>query len=133
MQRNTLHLLNFFRFKPAEFKPPKALFIVILLMISSVSLIFSSTTYAKKQNEDTIKVNVLENNEYNECMFVDEVVIGVKYRLKTVDYGSLITEITTDGVSYYEVSAIDIERGKGEIIMTFDAGDCAIDMRVVFR
>ena len=49
MQRNTLHLLNFFRFKPAEFKPPKALFIVILLMISSVSLIFSSTTYAKNK------------------------------------------------------------------------------------
>ncbi len=50
-----------------------------------------------------------------------------------MDYGTLIAEITNDGVSYYEAAIVDIERGEGEVIMTFDAGDCAIDMRVVVR
>lgn len=66
-------------------------------------------------------------------MFMDEVVIRVKYRLRTADYASLSVELTNDGMSFYEATSIDIERGKGKVIMTFDAGACATDMRVVVK
>lgn len=104
-----------------------------LFLCLCFSISFSSTAYAKKAKEDKVKVNVLQNKEHDECMFMDEVVIRVKYRLRTADYASLSVELTNDGMSFYEATSIDIERGKGKVIMTFDAGACATDMRVVVK
>jgi hypothetical protein len=98
-----------------------------------VSLSIASHAQAEKQTENKIKVNVLQNREHDDCAFMDEVVIRVKYRLRTADYAVLTAELTEDGANFYEVTSVDIERGKGQIIMTFDAGGCATDMRVVVR
>ena len=98
-----------------------------------MSLGMAPYAHAKKQTENKIKVKVLQNKEQDECMFMDEVVIRVKYRLKTADHGLLTAELTEDGANFYEVTSVDIERGRGQIIMTFDAGGCATNMRVIVK
>ena len=106
---------------------------LLISFLLCFSLAMSLPAHAKKQKKDKVKVRVLQNKEYNECMYMDEVVISVKYRLRTMAYGVLTAELTNDGVNYYEAMASDIERGKGKLIMSFDAGACATDMRVVIK
>ena len=96
-------------------------------------LALSLPAQAKKQKEDKVKVRVLQNQEYNECMYMNEVVISVKYRLRTSDYAVLTAELSNDGLNYYEAAVLDVERGKGKLLMSFDAGACATDMRVVMK
>jgi hypothetical protein len=115
------------------FSPPTASYIVSVVLLCCLSLSFAPNAHAKKQQKDKIKVKVLQNREHDECMFMDEVVIRVKYRLRTADYAALSVELANDGMSFYEAASIDIERGKGKVIMTFDAGACATDMRVVVK
>ncbi|WP_343859199.1 hypothetical protein [Aliiglaciecola litoralis] len=117
----------------------KPTFIISLVLISCVSLSFSPTAFAKKddddkkQKKDKIEVQVLQNKEHNECMFMDDVVISVKYKLKSMDYGVLTAELSNDGSNFYEAASLDIDRGNSKVIMSFDAGACATDMRVVIK
>ena len=115
--------------------PVKQKLSLLISLLLCFSLALSLPAQAKKQDKDKDKVifTVLHNEEYNECMFMNEVVIRVKYRLKTEDYGALTAELSNDGLNYYEASVLDIERGKGKLIMSFNAGTCATDMRVVIK
>jgi hypothetical protein len=109
----------------------KISYLVSLLLCFLLAL--SLPAQAKKQKKDKVKVDVLQNEEYNECMYMNEVVISVKYKLKASDYAALTAELSNDGLNYYEAAVLDIERGNGKLIMSFDAGTCATDMRVVMK
>lgn len=131
MQRNIVQANEL---TPPTPTPFRFSFIISMLLLVCLFVSISSPVQAKKkQKEDKIKVKVLQNTEYNECLFKGDVIIRVKYRLRTLDYGALTAELTSDGVTYYEATSVDIERGKGKIIMSFDAGECATDMRVVVK
>ena len=130
MQRNIEHISHL---TLPQFKSFKLSFIISMLMLLCVSVGVAPHAEAKKEKEDKIEVKILQNREYNECMFKDEVIIRVKYRLRTLDNGALTAELSNDGVNFYEATSVDIERGKGKIIMSFDAGECATDMRVVMK
>jgi hypothetical protein len=87
---------------------------------------------AEKVKKDKIKVNVLQNAESNDCKFMGEVLLRVKYKLRSQDSAQLVVELSRDDTLYFEATAIDIKRGKDVTIIGFDAGECATDMRVVF-
>ena len=105
----------------------------LLSLILSLSLAVSMPVEAKKQKKDKIKVKILQNEVLNDCLYKGDVVIKVKYRLRTLDYGHLVAELSTDDENYFEVTRLDIERGKGKVIMSFDAGECASDLRVIVK
>jgi hypothetical protein len=133
MQRMSRSIFTSSTLSKIYFSLPTPSFIVSVLILCCLSLSFAPNAHAKKQQKDKIKVKVLQNREHDECMFMDEVVIRVKYRLRTADYAALSVELANDGMSFYEATSIDIERGKGKMIITFDAGACATDMRVVVK
>lgn len=87
----------------------------------------------KKEKPDKVKFKILQNSEFNDCKYVGDVIIKVKYRLKSYDEAQLVAELSRDGVNYYDAAKIDVERSGEKTIMEFDAGECATDLRVVIR
>lgn len=106
-------------------------FLLIFALLLSFS--WSQPAFAKKANKDKVKFKVLQNKQLDECIYMEDVVIRVKYRLRSMDYGTLSAQISQDGQNYFEVSRVDIEKGKGKVIMELDAGSCATDLKVVIQ
>ncbi len=112
------------------------LFFQVPMLLLSALLIHPSAQAdndKENKNKDKVKFRILQNEEYNDCKFKGEVVISVKYRLKSMDYGVLTAELTEDGQYFYEVASLEVEKGKSKVNMMFDAGDCASDLRVTIK
>jgi hypothetical protein len=116
-------------FKHFSFFTLFSLFLISTLALSTPVLAKED----KKDKKDKIKVKVLQNSENNDCLYIGDVLLRVKYKLRSQDTARIVVEVTHDNMTYHEANGIDIERGKDTTIIGFDAGECIADMRVVIK
>jgi|GEM_PF-1597464 len=103
---------------------------IIPTLILAVSLIAPAA--AKDEKESALKYKTLQSTSFDECLFVGETAIEVKYKKKhfTYELGMLTVQATQDGNYFYAVSEQELEKGKGSIVLFFDAGECVLDIKL---
>lgn len=110
-------------------------FPVLFLILFAFAMLHSSFVVADDdENKDKIKIKkVLQNTFYDDCHYSGEVVLEVKYKLKSQEINNIVLEGSLDSVDYFQILTKEVEKGKGRSNLVFDAGDCLQAVRVSFE
>lgn len=86
----------------------------------------SVPTVAQANNaKDKIrKYKILQNSHSDRCEYKYDVVVRVKYKLKSADHRDIVIHGTDPDGNVSELTRSTVDYGKGSVVMTFDAGDC---------
>jgi hypothetical protein len=84
----------------------------------------------KDKDKHKLKFEVLENTSLNDCLYIGDVVLDVRYKLHQIDSGELNVELSDDGQTYVNVLSQPLDGRKGSVLLSFNAGECAKDVRL---
>jgi uncharacterized lipoprotein YmbA len=82
------------------------------------------------ENNKIKKVKVLENTRFDGCPYSGNVVLRVKYRVKTEQGADINLTTSDDGINYFPALTQFVEQGRGRIVLELDAGECTQDIKV---
>lgn len=92
----------------------------------ALALLSVQSVQADEQEDYQVKTQVLSKGMSEDCPYMGEVTIEVKFRLlaEDISMGELVLQGSNDGISFFRVDSKPFEGTRGHTKFTFDAGEC---------
>ncbi len=103
-------------------------------VLASLTCLTLLTPMAYADNdEDKVNIKVLQNRSYDGCAYSGDVVIQVKYKLKTKALANMVLQGSEDGINFYQILSKEIESGRGSSLLKFHTESCLQDIQITFE
>ena len=82
---------------------------------------------------DSVTWDIVDRNSTRHCNFMRTATIDVAYELRSKGTSQIIVMTTETGNRWESVKRKSITRGRDNVSITFDAGPCTRDIKVIFQ